>query len=83
MGRKCMLCEKGTGTLKLWLDDCDKIEKRSMPMGKILHEMGEVELVEWLRALKRRKKEKRGEEIDGGRGRISIIRKQEDKYQIC
>lgn len=47
-----MLSECGRATFKNWLKDCEKIDKGSMTMGKILHEKGKGEVVDSLRELK-------------------------------
>lgn len=70
--RKCMLCERDRGTLKHWIEDCDKIEEVSMTMGKILHEKGKVEVVE---EIGKEEEGKESEERWGGSGRIIIYRK--------
>ena len=79
--RKCMLCERGRATLKHWLEDCEKIERGEMTERRILHERGNAEVVEWLRKLDRKKRE-RGER--GKRDRLSDKRISEKctRYKI-
>lgn len=53
-----MLCERGRATLKHYLNYCENNEG-SMTMGLILDKTGQKEVMDWLRKLKRREKDRR------------------------
>ena len=56
--RRCKLCERDIGSLKHLAEDCTGVERINIGVEKILQERRVEEVVEWLRGIEGRRKEK-------------------------
>ena len=57
-GRRCKLCERDIGSLKHLVEDCTGVERINISVEKIFQQRRVEEVVEWLKGIEGRKKEK-------------------------